>query len=88
MANVNDGKFFDNKIAEGNNRSWPTMTSWFKGTGKKVTAGLTLAAAFMIVCTALSNLLPDIPQDRRKFSGKPDARFSEGGRNDRRDSRN
>lgn len=72
MANANEGKFYDGKLSEGNKRDFPHVMNWFGTTGKRLTAGLTLACAFMVVCTAITNLLPEIPRtsrnDRDRFS--------------------
>ena len=74
--NVNSGRFFEGGIQDGNQKGFPNITSYFKTTGKRFTAGLTFVAAGMMAVTALLNLLPDLPNKGRgdgkfgpKFSG-------------------
>ena len=73
MANVNDANFINRKLDEGNKRDFPNLMGWFADAGKKITAGLMMFSAGMLVITAFTNLLPELP--RRE---KP--RFSEGDR--------
>ncbi len=73
MANVNDANFINRKLDEGNKRDFPNLMGCFNTTGKKITAAFMMFSATMLVITAFTNLLPELPRPERP-------RFSEGDR--------
>lgn len=73
MANVNDANFTNRKLDEVNRRRCPNMGECFQTTGKKISSFFVAVMAVMVVISAVSNLLPDIP-------GKEKPKFSEGPR--------
>ena len=76
MANVNSGKILGNMIDEGNRRGFPNMFGVFQKDGRKITAGLTLIAAAMLVLSSLTSFLPELPRQEQRFRDRGNRRDS------------
>ena len=86
MANIGEGRAIENKISEVS-RGFQYLRVWFGTTGKRLVAAFSAAGGLIFLVSALTNLAPDLPQEKRDFHGKTNPRFFEGGKNGRRGDR-